>query len=100
MIAPAQRAAWDAYLTLTTDLLPALRANPAEATVNAQLGGVAKRILRAAPLWGGNGPMLVCAVQSAVRLYRAGEQDDLLDLLRVVADRLYVLSVRSGPSTT
>lgn len=97
---PAQHAAWDAYHALTAGLLPAVRSDPTEPAVNALLGGVAKRILRDAPLWDAHGPMLVCAVKSAVRLYRAGEQDDLLDLLWSIADRLYVLSALPGTTTT
>jgi hypothetical protein len=100
-VAPAQLAAWDAYVILTTGLLPALhkdalQTDQADSAVNTQLGGVATRVLRYAPLWGEHGPMLVAAVKSAVRLYRAGERSDLLDLLRVMADRLYLLS--AGPT--
>ncbi len=93
----AQRAAWDAYLTLTTGLLPALRMDALQrdqpdSPVNTQLGGVATRVLRYAPLWGEHGPMLEAAVGSAIRLYRAGQRSDLLDLLQAMADRLYLLS--------
>ena len=94
---PAQRAAWDAYLALTTGLLPALRTDPLhsdqpDSAVNTQLGGMATRIRRYALLWGEHGEMLVAAVTSAIRLYRAGQRSDLLDLLQVMADRLYLLS--------
>jgi hypothetical protein len=96
-VAAARRAAWDAYLTLATSLLPALREEQAESTVNAKLGGVAGRILRYAPLWGEHGPMLVAAAKSAIRLYRAGERDDLVALLQATADRLYLLSASRTP---
>jgi hypothetical protein len=97
MVVPAQRAAWDAYLAVTTGLLPALRGDDLQgdrpdSAVNTQLGGVATRLLRYAPLWGAHGPMLEAAVTSAIRLYRAGQRSDLLDLLQVMADRLYLLS--------
>jgi len=36
--------------------------------------------------------MLEAAVRSAIRLYRAGQRSDLLDLLQAMADRLYLLS--------
>ena len=47
--------------------------------MNTQLGGLATRLLRYAPLWGAHGPMLEAAVTSAIRLYRAGQRSDLLD---------------------
>jgi hypothetical protein len=82
---------------LTTGLLPLLIGDRIDdVAVNPALGEVATRILRYAPLWGEPGAMLVAAVHSAVRLYRRGEQRDLADLLRVVADRLYVLSAGGG----
>jgi hypothetical protein len=96
-MAPAQRTAWDTYLTVTRGLLPALYDDHVDAAgLNSQLGGVAVAILRYAPLWGEHGPMLVSALQSAVRLHRAGNRPDLADLIRAIADRLYVLS--AGPA--
>ena len=90
-------AAWDVYVRLTTGLLPLLTGDRIDdAAVNPALGQVATRILRSAPLWGESGAMLVAAVHSAVRLYRFGDQRALADLLRVVADRLYVLSAGGG----
>jgi len=92
-MAPAQCAAWDTYLDLTHRLLPALRDGQADLGVlNPQLGGVAARILRYAPLWGEPGPMLVAALHSATQLHRAGDRAELADLLWVMADRLYLLS--------
>jgi hypothetical protein len=89
----AQRAAWDAYLTLARGLLPALDDDQVDAAaLTSQLDGVAIRLLRYAPLWGEHGPMLLAATQSAVRLHRRGERADLTDLLRVMANRLYLLS--------
>ncbi|MEU7875807.1 hypothetical protein [Dactylosporangium sp. NPDC049140] len=96
-MAPAQRAAWDAYLTLTLGLLPALLDDRLDSTVNTQLGGVTTRVMQYAPLWGEHGPILVAAVKSAVRLYRAGERGDLIALLRATADRLYLLSASRTP---
>ena len=94
---PGRCAAWDVYVRLTTGLLPLLTGDRIDdAAVNPALGRVATRILRYSPLWGEHGAMLVAAVHSAVRLYRAGDQRDLADLLRVVADRLYVLSAGGG----
>lgn len=89
----AQRAAWDAYLALTVGLLPALDDEHVDdRMVNARLGGVAIRIHRYAPMWPGDGPMLVAAVHSAIRLYRSGDRPALVDLLHVLAPRLYLLS--------
>lgn len=89
----AQRTAWDAYLTLTRGLLPALDdAQIDAAALGCQLDGVTIRLLRYAPLWGEHGPMLLAAMQSAVRLHRRGDRADLGDLLRAMANRLYLLS--------
>jgi hypothetical protein len=96
-VAPARRTAWDAYLNLTTGLLPALRQERPDSTVSTKLGGVATRIMRYAPLWGEHGPMLTAATRSAIRLYRAGEHDDLVALLQATADRLYLLSASRIP---
>ena len=90
----ARRAAWDAYVTLTNGLLPVLRTGQAPEAVSTNLGMVATRVLRYAPLWDEQGPMLAAALRSAIRLHRAGERGDLLELLQVVADRLYLLSAR------
>jgi len=92
-----QCAAWDVYVRLTSGLLPLLTGNRIDdEAVNPALGGVVSRILRYAPLWGEHGRMLVAAMRSAVHLYRTGDHRDLADLLRVVADRLYVLSAGGG----
>jgi hypothetical protein len=95
-MAAAQSTAWDAYLALTRGLLPALHDDGVDAaTLNSQLDGVAIRILLYAPLWGDHGPMLLTALHCAVRLHRAGDRNDLADLLRAIANRLYLLS--AGP---
>ena len=96
-MAPARRAAWDTYLTVTTILLPALRQERFDSTVSTKLSGVATRIMRYAPLWGEHGPMLVAAARSAIRLYRTSEHDDLVALLQTTADRLYLLSASRTP---
>ena len=89
----AQRTAWDAYLTLTRGLLPAVADDRLDAAaLGSQLDAVAIRLMRYAPLWGEHGPMLLAATQSAVRLHRRGDRADLADLLRTMANRLYVLS--------
>jgi hypothetical protein len=89
----AQRAAWDAYLALTVGLLPALDdEHDDDGLVNRRLGAVAIRIHRYAPIWAGDGPMLIAAVHSAIRLYRHGDRPALEGLLRVLAHRLYLLS--------
>jgi len=94
--APAQGAAWDVYISLTRGLLPALHDEQIDdAALNTQLDEIAIRILRYAPLWAEHGPMLMDALRIAVSLHRAGDRADLADLLRVMANRLYVLS--AGP---
>jgi hypothetical protein len=94
----AQRSAWDAYLTLARGLLPTLFEDQIDAVaLTCQLDGVAIRLLRYAPLWGEHGPMLLAALQSAVRLHRRGERADLTELLRAIANRLYLIS--AGPRT-
>lgn len=97
-MAPAQRAAWDAYLDLTRGLLPALHDDQIDAdALTPKLGTVALRILRYAPLWDEHGPMLVAALHSAVRLHRAGDRAELADLLWAMGNRLYLLSAGPRP---
>ncbi len=93
----ARRAAWDSYVALTQGLLPALaaQAHDRDGGVNPALGAVAIRVRRYAPMWAEHGPMLIAAVDSAVRLFRHGDYAALEDLLQVLARRLYLLS--AGP---
>jgi hypothetical protein len=64
----AQRTAWDAYLTLARGLLPALGDDQVDAAA---------------------------LTSEAVHLHRRGDRADLTDLLRAMANRLYLLS--AGP---
>jgi hypothetical protein len=97
-MAPARRAAWDAYLAVRA-LLPVITGDCGHGpTINAQFGGVVIRIRRYAPLWGEDGSMLTAAAHSAVRIYRGGDRDQLADLLSAIADRLYLLSIAPGRS--
>jgi hypothetical protein len=96
-IGPAQRAAWDTYLVVTVSLLPMLAKGGDPEMINPQLGGVAIRIRRYAPLWGEHGPMLLAALHSAIRLYRRGDLEELIDLVQAMSGRLFVLSARRRP---
>ncbi|MEV6928979.1 hypothetical protein AB0M46_31420 [Dactylosporangium sp. NPDC051485] len=92
----AQRTAWDAYLTVTRGLLPAMDGRPDHmATATCDLSGFVVRIERYAPLWGEQGPILLAALHGAQTLRRGGDRADLADLLRAIADRLYLIS--AGP---
>lgn len=94
---PAQRAAWDAYLAVSRDLLPTVHDRYADtAAINARLGGAAKRILRYAPLWGDHGTMLCAALNSAVRLLRDGDRSGLAELVQAMGDRLFLLTIDPG----
>jgi hypothetical protein len=89
----AQCAAWDAYRSVSTGLLPALYGNEiGSAEVKSQLGAVAIRIVRYWPLWGAHGAMLIAALHSAMRLYRQGDGDELTGMIQDIGDRLYLLS--------
>ncbi|MEV0569941.1 hypothetical protein [Dactylosporangium sp. NPDC050588] len=95
----AQRTAWDAYLTVTGGLLPAVGGEPIRgATIGCELRGFVVRIERYAPLWGADGPMLLAAVRAAQALHQRGDRTALADLLRAMADRLYLISARPSPS--
>lgn len=96
-MAPARRAAWDAYLAVRA-LLPVITDCSHDPEINAQFGGVVIRIRRYAPLWGEDGSMLTAAAYSAVRIYRGGDRDQLAGLLYAIADRLYLLSIAPGRS--
>lgn len=98
-----QRAAWDAYVSITVGLLPVLyheddAAEDADgwAQVNPRLGGVAIRIRRDAPMWDDHGPMLVAAASSAIRLYRHGDRPALIALAHAMAHRLFLLAIGAG----
>ena len=96
-MAPAQSAAWDAYLAVSRDLLPTVYDMHAEAaTINVRLGRAAKRILRHAPLWGDHGSMLCAALDSAVRLHRDGDRSGLAELVQAMGDRLFLLTIDPG----
>jgi hypothetical protein len=92
------------YLALAREVLPTLADNQVDtAALNPQLGKLALRILRFAPLWGEHGPILLDALQSAMRLHRRGARADLTDLFRAMAGRLFLISAaprlpeRDGP---
>jgi len=99
-MAPARRAAWDAYLAVRNLLSMIVDECVHGPEINAQLGGVVDRIRRYAPLWGEDGSMLAAATHSAVRIYRGGDCDQLAGLLHAVADRLYLLSIAPGWSAS
>lgn len=89
----ARRAAWDAYRALAEGLLPALGNGDGDEVVNPRLGGVVIRIRRYALMWRHDGPMLLAATASAVRLLRHGDRDGLTGLAQAMAHRLYGLAV-------
>ncbi|WP_327004332.1 hypothetical protein OHA72_56395 [Dactylosporangium sp. NBC_01737] len=94
-----QRAAWDAYVSITIGLLPVLYDPECEhgtdgwAQVNPRLGGVAVRIRRSAPMWDHDGPILTAAASSAIRLYRHGDRPALIALAHAMAHRLFLLTI-------
>ncbi|GFJ96649.1 hypothetical protein Prum_102910 [Phytohabitans rumicis] len=98
---PARRAAWDAYLVVTVELLPALDRDSVDAWhVVAELTGLAASIRLWAPGWGPTGAVLAAAIDTALRLRRDGHHNDLARLLRVLAPRLFRLSSgRPNPRT-
>lgn len=87
-----RRAAWDAYLALTKGLLPSLREGDSDDVVNPRLGRVVLRIRRYAPMWPADGPILIAAASSAVRLLRQGDREALTGLAAAIAHRLLRLS--------
>ena len=87
-----RRAAWDAYLALVKGLLPSLREGDSDDVVNPRLGAVVLRIRRYAPMWRADGPMLIAAASSAVRLLRQGDREALTGLAAAIAHRLLRLS--------
>lgn len=98
-VGPARRAAWDAYLAITVELLPTLERDPVDVgQVTAELTGLAARIQLWAPNWGRTGAVLAAATHTALRLRRAGHHHDLARLLHVIALRLFrVSSGRANP---
>jgi hypothetical protein len=95
-----QQAAWDAYVSITVGLLPVLYDDSGTdgwAQVNPRLGGAVVRIRRYAPMWEGDGPMLVAAASSAIRLYRHGDRPALITLAHAMAHRLFLLTIGADP---
>ncbi|WP_327010532.1 hypothetical protein OHA72_26680 [Dactylosporangium sp. NBC_01737] len=89
----AQRTAWDAYLTMTRRLLPAVNDETIRpAATHGELRGLVVRIERYAPLWGEHGPMLLAALRG---IPEGSDRADVAELLQVIADRLYLISI--GP---
>lgn len=88
----ARRAAWDTYQALAEGLLPALGNGDGDEVVNPRLGGVVIRIRRYAPMWEHDGPMLLAAAASAVRLLRHGDREGLTGLAQAMAHRLFALT--------
>jgi len=98
MITQAGRAAaWDTYQALTEGLLPALGNGDGGDVLNPRLGAVVIRIRRYAPMWPHDGPMLLAAAGSAVRLLRHGDRAALTALSQAMAARLYVLAAGRCP---
>ncbi|MFP5371117.1 MAG: hypothetical protein ACLGI3_10270 [Actinomycetes bacterium] len=92
---PARRAAWDGYLVIFVELLPAVDRQPVDTQrLAATLTGLAIRIRTWAPVWGATGTVLAAAVTTALRLRREGHHTDLARLLRVIALRLFRISSR------
>ncbi|WP_238008550.1 hypothetical protein KZZ52_31885 [Dactylosporangium sp. AC04546] len=94
----AQRTAWDAYLTVTRGLLPAVDDPIRAATAGSMLDGFAARIEQYAPLWGEHGPMMVAALHGVLALQWGGDRAGLAGLLRAMADRLYLISTGPRPA--
>lgn len=90
---PARRAAWNAYQAVAEGLLPALGNGDGDEVVNPRLGAVVIRIRRYAPMWKHDGPMLLAATASAVRLLRHGDRDGLTGLAQAMAHRLFAMAV-------
>jgi len=98
---PARRAAWQAYLVLNVELIPAARTRPLdEVGVISALAGFAIQIRRDVRWWPGQGPHLVAAIDVAIRLRAQGDRARLLALLSMIRRWLFALSsataTRSG----
>ncbi|HZM84516.1 MAG TPA: hypothetical protein VFC19_53025 [Candidatus Limnocylindrales bacterium] len=92
-----QATAWDTYQALTEGLLPALSNGDRDRVINSRLGAVVIRIRRYAPMWPHDGPMLLAAADSAVRLLRHGDRADLTALSQAMAARLFALAAGRRP---
>jgi hypothetical protein len=86
----ARHTAWNAYQTVARELLPAVE--------GPRLRGFVARVQQDAPMWGEDGPMLLAALRGVVLLHRCGDHAGVVELLRAVADRLYVVSAGPGPA--
>jgi hypothetical protein len=94
---PARRAAWEAYLAITGELLPAISDEYSHGpAMGARLDDLVVEMTRHAWLWGSQGRMMIAAARSAVRIFRNGDREELIALLRSMAHRLYLLSIAPG----
>lgn len=96
----AQRKAGETYSAVANGLLPLLKeADDRDEyfAVGARLDAIAVQVRRYAPLWSEHGEMLRVAMDSAVRLHLQNDRAGLAAVLRLVADRLFLLSASPRP---
>jgi hypothetical protein len=96
---PDQRAAWHAYLSITTGLLPSLQEPaPGGLTTHEQFVALRTQVALQVGLLRDERLRLVAIADRAHLRYRIGDRDGSAELLRALARRLFSMST-STPRT-
>lgn len=90
---PHRLAAWQAYLTIATDLLPALRHVAAtEAVLSEQFETLSERLAAGRRWWGVDWHRLTAIAARADAMHHCGDHTGAAVLLRALAVRLFAIS--------
>ncbi|MEU7824775.1 hypothetical protein [Catellatospora sp. NPDC049111] len=88
-----RRAAWQAYLAIATDLLPALRlATTTETVLSEQFAALSERLSAGHRWWGADGHRMTAIAARADAMHHCGDHRAAAVLLRALAVRLFAIS--------
>ncbi|GIF94471.1 hypothetical protein Cch02nite_79150 [Catellatospora chokoriensis] len=88
-----RRAAWQAYLAIATDLLPALRqAATTEIVLSEQFAALSERLSASHRWWGTDAHRMTAIVARADAMHHCGDHCGSAVLLRALAVRLFAIS--------
>lgn len=88
-----RRAAWQAYLAIVTDLLPALRSAVTTDTVlSEQFAALSERLATSHLCWGADGHRMVAIAARADAMHHCGDHAGAAVLVRALAVRLFAIS--------
>lgn len=92
-VQPHRRAAWHAYLSIVTDLLPALRsAAVTEATTAEPFAVLNEHLAAGHRWWGPDGRRMTAVAARSQAMHRRGDHVGAAVLARALAVRLFAIS--------